>query len=92
MRSHLGSVGEKLTVTLTVKHVVALDSIYGTSYIFICNDTTPEANVIIYKGTSRTFPDKGETATIIATVKEHGVRDGVKQTCIQRPKLAKHND
>jgi hypothetical protein len=43
--------------------------------------------VVIYKGKSFDFPTKGNTATVTATVKEHGVRDGVKQTVIQRPKL-----
>ena len=33
------------------------------------------------------FPCKGETATIKATIKDHGVRNGVKQTLIQRPKV-----
>ena len=54
-------------------------------YIHICEDA--QANVIIYKGKAD-FPLKGETATIVATVKEHGLREGVKQTIIQRPKLA----
>jgi hypothetical protein len=85
-RQHIGTVGEKVTVTLTTMHIVVLDGIYGTNYIFICEDA--DQNVIIYKGKSDYFPNKGETATITATVKEHGVRDGVKQTIIQRPKKA----
>jgi hypothetical protein len=85
-RQHIGTVGEKITVTLTTMHIVVLDGIYGTNYIFICEDA--DQNVIIYKGKSDYFPNKGETATITATVKEHGVRDGVKQTIIQRPKKA----
>jgi hypothetical protein len=85
-RQHIGTVGEKVTVTLTTMHIVVLDGIYGTNYIFICEDA--DQNVIIYKGKSDSFPNKGETATITATVKEHGVRDGVKQTIIQRPKKA----
>jgi hypothetical protein len=85
-RQHIGTVGQKLTVTLTTMHIVVLDGIYGTNYIFICEDA--DQNVIIYKGKSDSFPNKGETATITATVKEHGVRDGVKQTIIQRPKKA----
>jgi hypothetical protein len=85
-RQHIGTVGEKVTVTLTTMHIVVLDGIYGTNYIFICEDA--DQNVIIYKGKSDCFPNKGETATITATVKEHGVRDGVKQTIIQRPKKA----
>jgi hypothetical protein len=86
-REHIGVVGQKVTITLTVKHIVELESIYGANYIHICEDAFH--NVIIYKGKSESFPRKGETATVVATVKEHGVRDGVKQTIIQRPKLAK---
>ena len=84
-RVHLGTVGEKIELTLTTRHVVEMDGIYGVSYIYICEDK--DKNVVIYKGTSRNFPDKGETMTVKATVKDHGVRDGVKQTIIQRPKL-----
>lgn len=84
-RQHLGTVGQKITVTLTVKHIVVMDGIYGTNYLHICEDA--DQNIVIYKGKSDFFPLKDETATVIATVKEHGVRDGVKQTVIQRPKV-----
>jgi hypothetical protein len=72
-------------VTLKVVHIIDIESNFGTIYINICEDA--DKNIIIYKGQAKGFPDKGETATIIATVKDHGVRDGVKQTVIQRPKL-----
>lgn len=84
-RQHLGTVGQKITVTLTVKHIVVMDGIYGTNYLHICEDA--DQNIVIYKGKSDSFPLKDETATVIATVKEHGVHDGVKQTVIQRPKV-----
>jgi hypothetical protein len=86
-RAHIGTVGEKATMTLTTVHIVVLDGMYGTSYIFIMEDA--DQNVVIYKGKSDCVPNKGDTFTVIATVKEHGVRDGVKQTIIQRPKAAK---
>jgi len=49
-----------------------------------------QENVVIYKGNSAVVawtPDgacrvKGDKLTITATVKEHGVRNGVKQTVI----------
>lgn len=85
-RDFVGTVGEKITLTLKVVHIVELDSSFGTVYINICEDA--DNNTIIYKGNAKGFPEKGETATITATVKEHGVRNGVKQTVIQRPKLA----
>lgn len=84
-RAHIGAVGQKVTLELTVVHVVVLDGMYGTTYINICEDA--DQNVIIYKGSSNAIPGKGHTVNVVATVKEHGVRDGVKQTVIQRPKL-----
>ena len=86
-RAHIGTVGQKVTMTLTVVHVVVLDGTYGTTYIHICEDA--DQNVVIYKGTSNAIPGKGHTVTVTATIKEHGVREGVKQTVIQRPKAAK---
>lgn len=85
-RAFVGTVGEKITITLKVVHIVELDGSFGTVYINICEDA--DNNTIIYKGNAKGFPNKDETATITATVKEHGVRNGVKQTVIQRPKLA----
>ncbi|CAB4161249.1 hypothetical protein UFOVP764_40 [uncultured Caudovirales phage] len=86
VRTHLGTVGEKgVTMTLTVVHIVVMESAFGTNYLHICEDV--DKNVVIYKGNASGFPVKGETATIKATIKEHGVRDGVKQTVIQRPKV-----
>jgi uncharacterized protein YfbU (UPF0304 family) len=85
-RDFVGTVGEKITITLKVVHIVELDGSFGTVYINICEDA--DNNTIIYKGNAKGFPEKGEIATITATVKEHGVRNGVKQTVIQRPKLA----
>lgn len=84
-RAFVGTVGQKATMTLTTVHIVVLNGMYGTTYIFICEDQ--DQNIIIYKGKSEAIPNKGETATVIASIKEHGVRDGVKQTVIQRPKL-----
>lgn len=83
-RQHLGTIGEKITLTLTVVHIVVLDSLYGASYINICEDA--DKNVVIYRGDAKGFPNIDETATVVATVKEHGVRNGVKQTVIARPK------
>jgi hypothetical protein len=83
-RDHVGTVGQKVTMTLTVVHLVVLEGMYGTTYIHICEDA--DQNVVIYKGNSSAIPGKGHTVTVIATIKEHGVRDGVKQTVIQRPK------
>jgi hypothetical protein len=94
-RTHVGTVGQKVTLTLTIAHVVVLNGMYGTTYIHIMEDA--DKTVVIYKGNSTAVgwtPEgqprgKGDTFTVTATVKEHGVRDGVKQTVIQRPTVPK---
>ena len=94
-REFLGVVGEKITLTLTIKKVIFWDSNFGTQYLYILEDANQ--NVVIYKGNAKVFytDESGEyrklgsTVTVIATVKEHGVRNEVKQTVIQRPKLSK---
>jgi len=83
----VGTVGERQAFAVTVKHIVDLEGIYGTSHLHICRDA--DDNVIIYKGTQ--YWGKGAQVTFMAKVKEHGVRDGVKQTIIQRPTKVKVN-
>lgn len=82
---HLGAVGDKLTMTITVERIIVLESkFYGNSYITIARDE--QGNIISYKGLTD-IGNKGDTLTIKATVKEHTVYKGVKQTVIQRPKV-----
>jgi hypothetical protein len=91
---HLGTVGEKITLTLTIKKFISFDSAYGVQQLTILEDA--DKNVVIYKGNAWAISNKadgsytaeGDTITITATVKDHGVRNGVKQTVIQRPKAA----
>jgi len=82
---HIGAVGDKITLTITVERIVVLRSeFYGDNYITIARDEA--GNTIAYKGRTN-IGDKGDTNTVKASVKEHTVYDGVKQTIIQRPKL-----
>lgn len=79
---HVGTVGERREFTLTVVHIHAFEGQFGYVFINILNDA--EGNVVVYKG-SKELGEKGATLTLKATVKEHGERDGVKQTIIARP-------
>jgi hypothetical protein len=91
---HLGPVGEKITLTLTLKKAIVIGEYQQyrwspiiSRYLLILEDA--DKNVVIYCGTSNAMPyTEGNTVTIKATVKEHGVRNGTKQTVIQRPKAA----
>ncbi|CAB4164966.1 hypothetical protein UFOVP833_11 [uncultured Caudovirales phage] len=85
---HVGTVGERREFDLTIRHVHSYETAYNgctrTVSISIMEDTA--GNVVVYKGSF--LADKGETLKMVASVKEHGHRDGVAQTIIQRPKLA----
>jgi hypothetical protein len=83
--AHIAAVGDKVTLSITVERIVVLNSqIYGTNYITI--GRTPEGCVVTYKGRVG-LGSVGDTVTIKASIKEHTVYNGVKQTVIQRPKV-----
>lgn len=81
----IGEIGKRVDITLSCYHVVVLEGYYGNSYIHLCKD--PDSNIVVYKGNSIDFPSKGETKVVKATIKDHNVREGVKQTIINRPKV-----
>lgn len=87
---HVGTVGERRDFDLTVRFVTYFETQWGTTWVFVMEDA--EGNVVVYKGSSWLYneqknqADKGDKITLKATVKEHGERDGVKQTIIARPK------
>jgi hypothetical protein len=75
-------VGKREVFALTIQRVIPIEGQYGVSYIHILKDKAD--NVVIYKGT-KVLGEAGEFVTVKATVKEHGEREGVKQTKIARP-------
>ena len=81
---HVGAVGDKITLTITVERIVVLESPFGTNFITLARDE--QGNAIFYKGRVN-IGSKGDTSTIKAAVKDHTEYSGVKQTVIQRPKL-----
>lgn len=83
---HVGSVGVRQRFDLVVQFVLSLESVYGLCYVHVCKDAA--GNVVVYKG-SKALGAKGEAIAILATIKEHGMRDGVRQTAISRPAAVK---
>ena len=79
---HIGIVGKREVFTLTINWVKYFEGAFGATYIHGLKDAA--GNVVIYKG-SKCLGEKGASVTVKATVKEHGDRDGVKQTIISRP-------
>lgn len=82
---HVGNVGEKISFAGVIEFVKGFDGMYGTTWIHVIKDLV--GNVIVYKGTKR-LAGKGDQINVTAKIKSHGERDGVKQTVIERPKLA----
>lgn len=83
--AHLGEVGAKIELHLVISHIHAYEGFYGLQFIHIMKSGK---DVVIYKGAKK-LAEKGSKVTLEAFVKEHGVRDDVKQTVIQRPKAPK---
>lgn len=84
LSNHIGAIGERIDLTLTVAHIVEIPTEYGLMLIHIMSDANQ--NRVIYKGTKR-LADKGQTVTLKATIKDHGEREGEKQTIIARPTI-----
>lgn len=82
---HIGTVGKREVFTVTINWVKYFEGTFGATYIHGLKDAA--GNIVIYKG-SKSLGEKGATVTVKATVKEHGERDGVKQTIISRPAAA----
>ena len=79
---HIGNVGDKIEVEAVVYFQTSYSTQWGVTEItgFRSGD-----NIIIHKGTAPSV-NKGDRVILKATVKEHGERDGVKQTIVTRPK------
>lgn len=79
---HIGTIGKREIFALTINWVKSYDSAFGVTHIHGLTDNA--GNIVIYKGAS-VLGERGAAITVKATVKEHGERDGIKQTVISRP-------
>lgn len=79
---HIGAIGEKIELDAVIYFQTSFTTQWGLTTItgFRAGD-----NIIIHKG-SAPSGNKGDRVTLKATIKEHGERDGVKQTIVVRPK------
>jgi hypothetical protein len=85
LSKHIGNVGDKIEIEAVVTFQTSFSNQWGLTTItgFRSGD-----NVIIHKGTNPLHREisKGDRVVLKATVKEHGERNGVKQTTVTRPK------
>ena len=78
---YVGEVGQRITLkAATVALLSSWDGYYGTTWLYKFVDES--GNVYIWFASRPCTAEDG--ATIRATVKEHSVRDGVKQTVVTR--------
>ena len=78
---YVGEIGQRITLkAVTVALLSSWDGYYGTTWLYKFVDES--GNVYIWFASRPCTAEDG--ATIRATVKEHSVRDGVKQTVVTR--------
>lgn len=95
---HIGSVGDKINLEAVVSFTTSFETQWGFTDITVFRAGD---NVIVHKGTAplivSQYKDqwgnaeklpvkKGDRVLLKATIKEHGERNGVKQTIVTRPK------
>lgn len=79
----VGTVGDRIEITATIVFVTSYETQFGVTVVTGLRDDA--GNMLIQKGVGIGY--KGEKIVVRATVKEHSVRDGMKQTILSRPKL-----
>lgn len=80
----VGQVGKRHSFgKLEISFSKGFHGYYGDTFINVLKDIT--GNVIVCKGTKK-LGNRGDKVDLTATIKQHGERDGVKQTIVNRPK------
>jgi len=81
---YVGSVGDKLAISVTVLKHSAFDTDYGTTHLFVMADAA--GNSLVWFASNNVL-EVGETITLKGTVKAQNDRDGRKQTVLTRCKV-----
>jgi hypothetical protein len=85
----VGVEGEPIELELTLKSVGCFQSMYGVNYVF--TSYTKNNEIVTFFSSAKKFLEleNGDTYTITGTVKAHNVRNDMKQTLINKPKMSK---
>lgn len=84
-QTHVGTVGQKTELNLTLKFERSFQTAYGITFIQSFDDQS--GNCIVYKGSTPLRFELGETRLVRFTVKSHGQYNGTPQTLMLRPKI-----
>lgn len=79
--AHVGAVGDKLSIVVTLERVHSFDSQFGTTHMHKFRDAA--GNVVVWK-TGSELLDAGKSYRLNGTVKAHDDYKGVKQTVMTR--------
>jgi hypothetical protein len=85
---HVGTVGGRLTIAVTVERVRLIETNYGPTMLVIMVD--PDGNRIktFASGSFGRVAEQGWTGVITTTVKKHETYNGVAETVVTRTKVA----
>jgi hypothetical protein len=83
LSQHVGTVGKRQDFSLSVTFMTGYESTFG--YVNVIGFIDDNNNVYVYKGSTRPECSKGDNISFKATIKEHSVRENVKQTILSRP-------
>ncbi len=78
---HVGTIGERLTLTLTVERIYSIEGRYGVTAIHTMRDTA--GNVVKWFASKESLHE-GDTYTVTGTVKGHGEYKGTAETTLTR--------
>lgn len=82
--NHVGAIGERLTLTVTVEKIIVTEGYYGQTGIHKMVDEN--GSDLVWFASSGTWLEEGKTYTVQATVKSHGAFNGRNQTVVNRVK------
>ena len=83
--AYYGSIGDKITVTLTLSNYFSYDGSYGLQFIYLFQDQ--DQNTFKWSTSKVIGPEIGESVTLTGTIKNHEQYKGVRQTVITRCKI-----
>jgi hypothetical protein len=83
---HVGEVGQKIEVCVTIKNVVAMQGFYGVTHMVLMEDEA--GNMFKWIASNLGDFNKGDVVTIKGTIKAHEEYKGRNQTTMTRCKLA----
>jgi hypothetical protein len=90
---HIGEVGKRMKFVGVVKFIKAFDRPkfhYYDSGVGYLTHVDVDGSTVVYFGSFGSEYERGSAVEFVATVKEHGEYQGVKQTVVNRPKIAEN--